>query len=191
MIDVEFKTSQLRRLERDLGAYKSLASLGVSRALNKTAKTVQTRIANEAGKRLMMRKRDIKKRIKISPRAYPARLFTKVRMSPRRIPLIFFGNPRQVRAGVSYRISRGGGRSVAKGAFLMEMPFGMAVRKRVGKSRLPTMGIRGPSVAHVVGSADRIISPEYVGATLKKFVDAQVEVLISQAKARERGRARR
>lgn len=102
----------------------------------------------------------------------------------RRIRLRDFG-ARQTRKGVSYRISKTGGRKVIHGAFQGPAPGRMNIRwkgrvkKRVGKSRMPIQELFGPSPWGV-------FKKKNMNPPTKKQIDAE---LLKQSRERLRYKA--
>lgn len=120
-------------------------------AVNATAKKTRTSMSREVRKELATKAKSVNKVINIVSKATAQNLTSTVRLSKtKRIPLRDFG-ARQVRKGVSYKISKTKGRQLAGSAFQGPRPGAIRAKwkgrvfKRVGKSRLPIVQLYGPS----------------------------------------------
>jgi len=111
--------SQTRRLSRLLKGNKKRLRREVSIAINATAKKSQTIISKGVREELAVTAKGVKQTISIVTKARPKlQMRATVRLHKTRRPSLKEFKPRQTRNGVSYRISKGGGRQVAPTAFM-------------------------------------------------------------------------
>lgn len=154
-------------------------------AVNATAKRSQSIIAKQISKELAVAQKDIKATIKQSRRAGELDISATVEVrKDARLGLNRFG-ARQTKKGVSVRISKSKGRTVIPGAFqgpkpgLMKASWRGNAFKRVGKSRLPIVKLKGPSTWGVFVVGKKIgPSAEETEAELKKQVDKRIRFLL-------------
>jgi hypothetical protein len=151
MISLSIDQSQLSRLETAARNAGKLMSKELAAAINATAKTTRLDMGRKIREELNVGKSSIESAIKIVRTATPTGLSAGARLNQtERIPLRDFG-AKQNKAGVSYKISKRGGRALVKGAFQGPKPGAMKaswrgrVFKRVGKDRLPIVQLMGPS----------------------------------------------
>ena len=151
MLTLQTNEAQVRELVKVLGkdAPKMLAR-EIIIAVNATAKKTRTTMNREVRTELAVTAGSINKVLKIK-RASKSRLGATVTLEKEdRLPLKDF-KPRQTRAGVSYRISKRGGRKTAPDAFMGPRPGVIAsklrghVYKRRGRARKPINMLHGAS----------------------------------------------
>ena len=142
---IDFDPKQLAAIETKLRDAKIKIPKVLAAAVNDTAKQEKVQISARIRERVNIKKKDIDKYISFS-RASAGNTSAVLKLSKSaRIPLKYFG-ARQTKAGVTYRIDKGGGRKLAAGAFGPQIPrLGGQVFKRVGKSRFPIRKLLGPS----------------------------------------------
>ena len=142
-------TAEVERLLKHLskGADKVL-----TRALNKTIKSVERKAVQGMAKDLRLTQKTVRKSVKLFRARWNFKVAS-ITVSGKRIPIYAFG-ARQVRGGVTYK-GRSGGRKLIKGAFIARMPSGhMGVFKRKGSARLPIQELLGPSPPRVFQRPD-------------------------------------
>lgn len=151
MLTVDLPTKELERLAKAVDASGRKLPQQVAIAVNATAKKTRSEISKDIRKELNAKKKAVDKALVTGPRATRQRTGTTVTVAKgRRIPIKEFG-ARQTKAGVSYKISKNKGRSLARGAFMGPKPGAVAARlgghafKRMGPQRLPIKKLYGPS----------------------------------------------
>jgi hypothetical protein len=86
--------------------------------------------------------------------------------------------PRQVKAGVSYQISKSKGRKTAMGTFINSTKLYGGVFKRAGKQRLPILKLRGPSPWGVMTKGKKLgPSKKETQAELAKQIERRVRFI--------------
>ncbi len=151
MLTFDHDETQINRLERVLAEVGRDIDRDLVIAINKTAKKTKSGINKEIRKELAVKASVINKALFQTKRATKPSKFAIVQLKKTdRIPLRDF-SAKQVRKGVSYRISKRGGRKLVPGAFQGPRPGRMKaswkgnVFRRVGKARLPIRKLFGVS----------------------------------------------
>jgi hypothetical protein len=151
MISLSIDRSQISKLEAAVRNAGKSMSKEIAAAINATAKKTRLDMGRKIRSELNIGKESIESVIKIVRPATPTGLSAGARLNQtKRIPLRDFG-AKQNKAGVSYKISKKGGRGSVEGAFQGPKPGAMKaswrgrVFKRVGKDRLPIVQLMGPS----------------------------------------------
>lgn len=151
MIKADFNQSEVEALARELAALGKKLDPDLAVVVNKTTKKVRTVISREIRKELAASAKAVSKTLSIGRRATKSNTNSAVTLQQtRRIPLRDFG-AKQNRVGVSYRISKRGGRKTLPGAFqgpkpgVIKASWKGHVFIRVGDSRLPIRHLKGPS----------------------------------------------
>lgn len=146
-------------------------------AVNATAKRSKAIIAKQIGKELVIAQKNIKKVIKVSRSATTLNLQATVEVDKEKRLNLKDYKARQVRAGVSFKVSKSKGTFLSPGAF-MSNRFGGKVYVRQGKERGPLNQRRGLSPWGVFTSGKKIgPSTEETQAELKKQVDRRIRFL--------------
>jgi hypothetical protein len=151
MIAIDIDAKQIKRLESAVRKAGKLMSIEISAAINATAKKTRLDMGRKIRSELNIGKDPVESVIKILRPATPGSLTAGVRLKKTtRLPLRDFG-AKQNKSGVTYKISKRGGRGSVQGAFQGPRPGSVKtswrgrVFKRVGKSRLPIVQLMGPS----------------------------------------------
>ncbi len=151
MITATFNESEVAALARELESLGKALDPDLAVVVNKTTKKVRTVISREIRTELAAPARAVNKVLRIGRRATKTSLGSSVTLlQTSRIPLRDFG-AKQNRVGVSYRISKRGGRKTLPGAFqgpkpgVIKASWKGHVFIRVGNSRLPIRHLKGPS----------------------------------------------
>lgn len=156
----------------------------LSIAVNATAKRSKSIIAKQVANELAVSQKDIKTTISQSRRASESDISATVEVKKeKRLGLNKFG-ARQIKKGVSYKVSKSKGRSFIQGAFqgpkpgLMKASWKGNVFKRVGKARKPIIKLKGPSVWGVFVAGKKIgPSISEIEAELKKQIGERIRFL--------------
>lgn len=151
MIAIEINAKQLKRLREATGKAKKSFGKELAAAINQTAKKTRLNIGRDIRKTVNLKKDITEKQIslRVTATAETPRAVVSLKKSDR-IGLQHFGG-RQNKRGVSYKISKQGGRKTVHGGFMGPRPGQLAPRlyggafKRVGKSRLPIVKLYGVS----------------------------------------------
>jgi len=188
-MDVSIEPTSLRRARRELANIRNGLPRAISTAVRRTTDTARSRIVKAVAKDLNIKQRDLYKR---GARKRPIRqkferagsLITGgvVEVTGRRIPLGRFA-ARQTKAGVSYKIDRGGSRKTITSGFIPRLDSGyQGVFKRKGKNRLPIVERFGPSVPHVAAKQPAVAGLMRFDATnlLDQNLGSQVDRLLKR-----------
>lgn len=151
MIAIEIDKGQIERL-RDSAKKSSRAfSKEIAAAINQVSKKTKLQIGRDIRNTVNLKKDEAEKPLSITATASENSLQAVVTLKKtKRLGLRHFG-ARQDKTGASYKINKTGGRSRVKGAFagpkpgVVRMKWKGNVFKRVGKSRLPIVQLKGVS----------------------------------------------
>lgn len=151
MIEIEINAKQLRRLREAVGKSKKNIKKELAGAINATSKKTKLQVGRDIRKTVNLKKDEAERPLSIRATATEANLVAVVSLKKtKRLGLRHFG-ARQDKRGVSYKISKTGGRSRVNGAFqgprpgVMKMSWKGNAFKRVGKERLPIVMLKGVS----------------------------------------------
>jgi len=151
MISMNIDQSQIKRLESAVRAAGKSMSKEISAAINAVAKKTRLDMGRKIRSELNIGKESVESTIKTVRPSTPGSLSAGVRLNKtKRIPLRDFG-AKQNKVGVSFKISKKGGRGAVQGAFqgpkpgVMKASWRGRVFKRAGKERLPIVQLMGPS----------------------------------------------
>ena len=151
MLEARVRSSQTLRLSRMLKGNAKKLRRQLSIAVNATAKKTVSIVSKQIREHVAVTAKGVKQTTKVVARANAHKILATVRLSKTRRPSLKEFGARQTRAGVTYRISKRGGRQTIPGGFQGPKPGTMSVRlkghvfKRVGKKRLPIVKLHGPS----------------------------------------------
>ena len=144
IVGVDMK--QVQELARALEGTKRGLQTEMRVAINKTVNSTFTKVSRDVRKEVMVKARDIKKVMrKVRPKGGMLPNGKVILEHEKRLSLKYFGakQNKRKRSGVSYQISRKGGRKILKGGFMGPRPGVIAPRlgghvfARKGKARLP------------------------------------------------------
>lgn len=188
MIAIEIDAGKLKELRAAVDKAGKSFPREFAAALNATARKAKTEISQKVRTELVVKAGDVGKLIKVNRKATSSRLVSGVALAKTaRLPLRAF-SARQTQAGVTYRISKRGGRKLARSAFqgprpgVMKASWRGNVFKRVGKSRLPIVKLMGASPWGVF--TKKRMTPEQVAdikAELAKQMDRRIKLNILRA----------
>jgi hypothetical protein len=128
-IEVTADPGQLRRLERMLAGVKNGVPRALVRGINKVAKSVRAELVRMVARQTGLKQKEVRERNVKARLANFRSMQARLDIFAREVPLSRL-DPRQTQAGVSYR-APGGGRKVARGAFIL--PGTRAVVRRAGR----------------------------------------------------------
>ncbi len=151
MIEIQINAKQLKRLREAVGKSKKSIKKELAGAINATSKKTKLQVGRDIRKTVALKKDEAEKPLSLRATATESNLVAVVSLKKtKRLGLRHFG-ARQDKRGVSYKISKTGGRSRVNGAFqgprpgVMKMSWKGNAFKRVGKERLPIVMLKGVS----------------------------------------------
>jgi len=178
-IDIRWNRRQVAEFVKALRGIKHGWPKAASRALNKTAVTVRSRLVKAISSQTGVKQKVVRARTWVKKATY-RKLHSRVSLGGLHIALMNLG-ARKTRKGVTYRLGQGR-RQLAGGAFIASMPGGyhIGVFRRLGPERLPIQELFGPAVMDlfetVPGLASRVTKD--ADALLVKYLAAQVKMLV-------------
>jgi hypothetical protein len=188
MIAIEIDKGQIAKLTKAVSRAKKSLPKEIAAAINSTSKKTRLGIGREIRKTVAIPKAETEKTISIVAKASADSLKAVVTLKKtKRLGLRHFGG-RQDKRGVSYKISKTGGRKRVDGAFqgprpgVMKMSWRGNAFKRVGKSRLPIVQIKGvsPFGAHVKNDLSGPQVKE-IKAELEKQIERRIKLNVLRA----------
>lgn len=151
MIEIEIEEKQIDRLIKATEKARKSFSRELTAAINQVAKKTRLQIGRDIRSTIALKKVEAEKPLKITATATQENMVAVVRLQKtKRLGLRHFG-AKQDKRGVSYRISKKGGRKRVNGAFqgprpgLMKVSWKGNAFKRIGRSRLPIVKLKGVS----------------------------------------------
>ena len=182
MISVKVEEASLARVERKLGDMKRKAPVVISRALNKTATSARVRLAKAAQKAYTVKSGGFKKDMKIE-KANSGKLEATIKSAGKPLKLTNFKYstpPSGARANV---VKGNGLKALIKGnikAFKGSGNLNGQLFQRKTESRYPIKVLSSNSIPKMIGNERRVygIVKPYIKSDLKKYVDAQIKLLV-------------
>jgi hypothetical protein len=151
MISIDIDAKQLKRMRESVGKAKTKFGRELAAAINQVARKTRLDIGRDVRSVIAIKKKESEEPLRISAKATAEQPKTTVSIAKtRRLGLRHFG-AKQDKTGVSFKISKQGGRQRVQGAFQGPKPGVMNVKwrgnafRRVGKERLPIIHLRGVS----------------------------------------------
>lgn len=151
MIAIEIDEGQIKSLKEAAAKAKKSFPREFAGAINAVSRKTKTKIGKDIRSVVALKAAEAKRPISIVGRATPGHLSATVSLrKTKRLGLRHFG-ARQDKSGVSYRISKQGGRQRVNGAFqgptpnIRKMSWKGNAFRRIGKSRLPIVKLLGVS----------------------------------------------
>lgn len=181
LINVEFNKAQVKEVKRLLSAIPRGYPKAASRAINKTATTIRSKITKLVRQYIPLKLKDIRKKIVVI-KANRSRLFARIRVKGGLTPLIKFG-ARETKSGVSFKVA--GKREKLRHAFISTMPSGhQGVFERQIKGGKPVARLSidekfGPSVLTAYLRKDHHIRVQ-AADLLQKNLASQVKLLLEK-----------
>ena len=188
MIDIQIDAKQLKRLREAVGKSKKSIKKELAGAINATSKKTKLKVGRDIRKTVNLKKDEAEKPLSIRATATENNLVAIVSLKKTpRLGLRHFG-ARQDKRGVSYKISKTGGRSRVNGAFqgprpgVMKMSWKGNAFKRVGKERLPIVMLKGVSAFGAYAKND-LEGPqvEEINKELSKQMERRINLNILRA----------
>lgn len=188
MISIQLNMEQVTRLVNATHKAGKQFKTEIAGAINATSKKTKLQMGRDIRNTVNMKKDEAEKPLSIRASATTSNLSAVVSLKKtKRLGLRHFG-ARQDKRGVSYKISKTGGRSRVNGAFQGPTPKAMKLSwrgnafKRVGKSRLPIVQIKGVSAfgAYVKNNLEGPQVKE-VNAELSKQLERRINLNILRA----------
>jgi hypothetical protein len=178
MIGIEIDKAQMSRLTAAVIASGKKMSKEIAGTLNAVSKKTKLEMGREIRKRVAIPKGEVEKPLTIKTQAAPGSLFAVVSLKKTpRLGLRHFG-AKQDKRGVSYKISKTGGRGRIDGAFMGPKPGAVKISwrgnafKRVGRSRLPIVKLLGVS-AYGAYKKNELAGPQL--KTIEDELSKQIE----------------
>lgn len=193
-VTVDIPERQRRALTRMLRGIAQGVARVLSRAVKRTTDIVRSRVVKAVAGNINLKQKDLYQRgfswspiVQVMKRLGGFFVGGRVIVTGQRIPLMRFG-AKQTAAGVSYKISRAGGRQRIREAFLATMPASehRGVFRRAGPSRLPIIKLFGPSIPHVAESLPEVQTLMRVdaGRILQRETSRYADLMLRRAAAR-------
>lgn len=188
MLKINIDAMQLKRLEVAAGNAKKSINKELAGAINAVSKKTKLQVGRDIRKTVNLKKDEAEKPLSIRSTAKENNLMAVVSLrKTRRLGLRHFG-ARQDKKGVSYKISKTGGRSRVQGAFqgpkpgVMKMSWKGNAFKRVGKERLPIVMLKGVSAFGAYAKND-LEGPQVkeINAELSKQMERRINLNILRA----------
>lgn len=188
MIGVEINAKQLTSLRKACGEAKKSFARELAAAINATAKDVRLKISRDIGSEITMPAKDIKARISTRDKATAKNPVAVVRLGWKKREGLQYFKARQTKVGVTYKISKKGGRGVVLGAFMGPSPGVQApklhggVFKRAGKDRLPIIKLRAVSAAGAfVKNKHDAVMPGFIRQKLAAQMERRINLNVLRA----------
>ena len=188
MISIQVDPKELKELRRAVDRAGKKFKPEFAAAINQTAKKTQSQINQKIRTELVVKSKDLNRLIKQGSKATSATLVTRVTLAKTaRLPLRVF-SARQIKSGVTYKISKKEGRKLAAGAFqgprpgVMKVSWRGNVFKRLGKARLPITKLMAASPWGVF--VKQRMTPEQekdIREELRKQIDRRIKLNILRA----------
>ena len=188
MIEIEINAKQLKRLREAVGKSKKSIKKELAGAINATSKKTKLQVGRDIRKTVNLKKDEAERPLSLRATATETNLVAVVSLKKtKRLGLRHFG-ARQDKRGVSYKISKTGGRSRVQGAFqgpkpgVMKMSWKGNAFKRVGKERLPIVMLKGVSAFGAYAKND-LEGPQVkeINAELSKQMERRINLNILRA----------
>ena len=188
MIEIQINAKQIKKLKEAVGKAKKSFPKELAGAINQVARKTKVKIGKDIRSVVAMKVAEAKKPISITAKATAGHLSATVSLKKTtRLGLRHFG-ARQTKKGVSYRISKTGGRGFVPGAFqgptpqIRKMSWQGNAFKRVGKSRLPIVQIKGVS-AYGAYKKNELSKPQVkeINAELRKQMERRINLNVLRA----------
>lgn len=188
MLEIKINEQQLQRLSNAVEAAGKKLKKEIAGAINQVSKKTKLDMGREIKKKVAIPKDEVEKPISIRASATEGSLAAVVSLKEtKRLGLRHFG-ARQDRRGVTYKISKTGGRKRVNGAFLGPRPGVVRIKwkgnafRRVGKNRLPIVQLKGVS-AYGTYKKNDMAGPqvEAVTAELTKQLDRRINLNVLRA----------
>ena len=169
-------------------ALKSLTGRDLPAAINfaltRAATTLKKDASTAVNKNYVVKVGTLKADYITSEKSRSPMIGSSVRISGALIPLVDFGNPKQMKQGVKVTVKRGGGRSMYRHAFLANVrgpKRQIYWRAKEGGKMVPRGPLRvlfGPTIAQIVSA------PPFVAKLLTTANERIVDTLRQQIKSR-------
>lgn len=188
MISIQVNEKQLKELTLAVGRAKKSFPKELAAAINETAKKTRLNMGREIRETVNIKKKDVEKSIKISATATGTSLKGVVSLKKdNRVGLQHFGG-RQNKSGVSYKISKSGGRKTIAGAFMGPKPGQLApklhggVFRRASTTRLPIIKLYGvsPYGAFIKNNFDET-EVVFINKTLQAQIERRIKLNVLRA----------
>jgi len=184
-VKIEITKGSLKEASHVLRAIPRAMPRVMRRAINRTVDSAGTDLKRRVGKEITAKKSEIAKGIS-KRKASLSRLLGTIRARFYRPGLLGFAGTKQTKRGVTYRISRRGGRKRIEHGFITRMQTGhRGVFVRKGAERLPIAEARGPSIWQVITDTAGLLKnvTDTAGDKLGKHINDQIGVELRRWRA--------
>lgn len=193
MIALTLDTGQLLQLRRSVAAVNKSLPRELSTVINKVGKRTEKSISKEIRKELTVTAGSLKKSIKTRRKASATTPSAVVGIDHEYRPGLQNFKSRQTKTGVSYKISKSGGRNSIPGAFMGPRPGVLAPKLyggvfiRVGEDRSPIKKLRGVSPYGVYKKNDlKKEEVERIEKDLQKEMERRIQFNLARANGLKR-----
>ena len=189
MISIEVNAKQLKELREASGKAKKSFAKELSAGINDTVRKTEVNIGREIRSVVNLKVKVVKDAIKTRrASAQNLRGIVSLRHEERWGSGLQHFGARQNKTGVSYQISKQGGRKTIAGAFMGPKPGQLApklhggVFKRAGKTRLPIVKLYGvtPYAAYVKNDFDEM-EVVFINKNLQAQIDRRIKLNVLRA----------
>jgi len=188
MIAIEINANQLKKLQESVSKAKKSFTKELAASINAVSKKTKLQIGRDIRATVALKKDESEKPLSIRAKATANNLTAIVTLKKtKRLGLRHFG-ARQDKRGVSYKISKKGGRKRVDGAFQGPRPGVMKTSwkgnafKRVGNERLPIVALKGVS-AYGAYAKNELSGPQVkaIESELAKQIDRRIRLNVLRA----------
>jgi hypothetical protein len=188
MISIDIDAKQLKRLTEAVGKARKNFPRELAAAVNSVSKKTRISIGRRIRQTINLKKADAEKPIKIKKTATAQTPVGVVSIDRETRAGLQHFSARQNARGVSYKISKQGGRKLVAGAFMGPRPGVLApklnggVFKRVGKSRQPIVKLYGvsPYGAYAKNNMSKA-EVEFINKSLMTEMERRIKLNILRA----------
>lgn len=151
MFEIKVSDRQIRRLDKALDSTPKKLERELVIAVNRTSKAARKFSARLIGAKIAMTIKRLNEKIRVSRKAKKGSPSATLTIDESYRPGLVNFKPRQIKKGVSFRISKEGGRQMAKSAFMGPKPGAVSVKlrgqvfRRAGKKRYPLVRLKAVS----------------------------------------------
>lgn len=158
MVVIHVSINGVKQFQRSLDRTQGEVNKKCQQALNRTLQRSRTKMTNEVGEKLNLRKKTIRDLVSIQRATKATGLIGKLIVRNRPVPLIEY-NAKQNRKGVSFKVFHDRSRQLIKHAFIYpDRRARLTVFKREpGAARLKIKPLYGTTVMHVAKDKLKII----------------------------------
>jgi hypothetical protein len=178
---IQVSIQGMSELASALKGVEKKIKINLAAGINATAKKVTTFAARELKKTLPVPVGILKKALRAKGKANQKKLYAIVAINKGYpIPLKYFG-AKQTKSGVTYRIQKGGRRSINRKWFVVPQ-YGNGVFVRLGQKRYPIETVYGPSPSEAFKAAGLESKVrQFAESELPKQIDRRIRLALLRA----------